>query len=752
VVNGESNGQAEAGPRENLTVPEPPRTPSIKASPPETGSFRPEDAEAILRELGNVFSQVKAPEEALPTPASLIQRELRRAEIRFQTLVESIPAVTFLASLNDPLNELYVSPQIEALLGFSQKEWLENPVLWYWQLHPDDRTRWHTEFAHTCATGKPFVSEYRFLARDGRIVWVRGEAKFIHDESGTPIYLQGVALDITAVKQAEEVSRTLNQTLSDRVAERTADLESVTRQLTESNALLRSSEVRLQAILDTTVDGIVTINADGIIESFNQAAERLFGYQAGQVIGKNVSMLMPSPYTEEHDRYLSNYRETGIRKIVGIGREVVGRRRDGSTFPMDLSVSEVILEGKQLFTGLVRDISRQTQINQALQEAKSVAEEANHAKSEFLSRMSHELRTPLNAILGFGQLLELDELSSDQRESVDQIKRGGRHLLNLINEVLDIARIEAGRMDISLEPVRIEEVIGEVLELVQPLGARREIRFRLDLAGATGVFVLADNTKLKQVLLNLISNGVKYNRERGELCLSCAFVPPRRFRLTVGDTGRGIPADKLSRLFTPFDRLGAEQSGVEGSGLGLALSKRLVELMGGVVSVTSEVGRGSRFSVDMPLAEDPHAGPEADPEKAQEAAVGPEEVRTVLYIEDNLDNLRLIERILSHRRGIHLLTAMQGSLGLELAKQYLPDLILLDVHLPDLNGDKVLAHLRQDPETRSIPVVVISADAMPRQIEKLRAAGANDYLTKPIDVPRFLDIVGELLKDKTRDP
>jgi signal transduction histidine kinase/ActR/RegA family two-component response regulator len=416
--------------------------------------------------------------------------------------------------------------------------------------------------------------------------------------------------------------------------------------------------------------------------------------------------------------------------------------------------SDEIGELAGAFRHMVEEVSaRQAQTNAALieaREAKIAAEAANRAKSDFLSRISHELRTPLNAILGFGQLLDMNELTDEQRECVDQISRGGKHLLGLINEILDIARIETGRMEFSPEPVRVADALEQALELVRPLGVPRDIQFRTDLSAANGDCVMADNQKLKQVLLNLLSNAVKYNRDQGEVCLSCEAAEPGRMRLVVSDTGAGIPSENLSRLFQPFDRLGAEQSGIEGSGLGLALSKSLVELMGGSLTVTSAVGKGSRFSVELPQVEAPideilEPPPKDAPvDKPVSAAT-----RTVLYIEDNLDNLRLVQRILDRRPGIRLLTAMQGSLGMDLARRHRPDLILLDVHLPDQSGSQILRQLHGDPLTRVIPVVVVSADATARQIERLRAAGARDYLTKPIHVQRFLAIVDEVLKKGT---
>jgi CheY-like chemotaxis protein/anti-sigma regulatory factor (Ser/Thr protein kinase) len=353
--------------------------------------------------------------------------------------------------------------------------------------------------------------------------------------------------------------------------------------------------------------------------------------------------------------------------------------------------------------------------------------------------MSHELRTPLNAILGFGQLLEMDTLAEEQRECVEQINRGGKHLLTLINEVLDITRIESGRMDVSLEPVRVDGVFREALELVRPLGISRGITFKDKLDPGKDHSVLADMQKLKQVLLNLLANAIKYNRSQGEVTIDCGEVAPGRMRLAVSDTGPGIPPEKFGRLFMPFDRLGVEGN-IEGSGLGLALSKALVQLMGGSLTVVSNVGKGSRFCVELNSAELSPPAVTTDYRTAPTANTSTES-HTVLYIEDNLDNVKLVQRVLANRPGISLVTAMQGSLGIDLAREHHPDLILLDVHLPDQTGDQVLKRLRTIPETQDIPVVVISADATNRQVEKMRAAGACQYITKPINVPMFLDAV-----------
>jgi CheY-like chemotaxis protein/anti-sigma regulatory factor (Ser/Thr protein kinase) len=377
---------------------------------------------------------------------------------------------------------------------------------------------------------------------------------------------------------------------------------------------------------------------------------------------------------------------------------------------------------------------------------------ASQAKSEFLSRMSHELRTPLNAVLGFAQLLEMDSLSPQQGESVGHILKAGRHLLELINEVLDMARIEAGRLTISPEPVPLRRAVQEVLDLVAPLAQEANVRLLGEIGEAGETHVMADHQRLRQVLLNLLGNAIKFNRKGGMVLLSCETRPPDQIRIKVSDTGPGIPPDQIARIFAPFERLGAEQSGIEGTGLGLALAKRLVEAMAGTMGLESKVGVGSTFWIDLTRTPGPverftaeAAGVPAAPEPQ-----APPPQRTVLYVENNLSNLDLIQLVLAQRPAVTLVPAIQGRLGIDLARQQRPDLILLDLHLSDIPGEEVLRQLRTAPETRDIPVVVISADATRGQLRRLLAAGAYAYLTKPLDVKKFLDVLDEALSAAER--
>ena len=429
------------------------------------------------------------------------------------------------------------------------------------------------------------------------------------------------------------------------------------------------------------------------------------------------------------------------------------RRPDGSdVWVSALAVREIDEQGA---TGgalvYITDISKRRDAEEALRNAQLAAEAANRSKSEFLSRMSHELRTPLNAVLGFSQLLKMQPLTDQEAEAVEQILKGGRHLLDLINEVLDISRIEAGRLLLSPEPVLVSELVQESMDLVRSMAEEREVRLVTDRAGV-GAYVFADRQRAKQVLLNLLSNAVKYNHPGGSVAVSCRERGATELRISVADSGPGIRPELMSRLFAPFDRLDAGQTDVEGTGIGLTLSKHLAEAMGGTLSVESVPGQGSTFSVDLPLVEGPVERYERlQPETAALAVhppnghLGPGQRHKVLYIEDNPSNLRLIERILARRGDVDVVSAMQGRFGIELARQHHPSLILLDLHLPDIGGEEILRRLRDDPLTASIPVVMVTADATAGQVQRLLSAGATAYLTKPLDVAMLLGLVDEML-------
>jgi signal transduction histidine kinase/CheY-like chemotaxis protein len=398
---------------------------------------------------------------------------------------------------------------------------------------------------------------------------------------------------------------------------------------------------------------------------------------------------------------------------------------------------------------LEQEVEERQEAQQTADAAKQDAQRANRAKSEFLSRMSHELRTPLNSILGFAQLLETDDLTEEQHESVDHVLKGGRHLLTLIDEVLDISRVESGRMTLSSEPVKVAEVVQEVLDLLRPAAGERDIKMAMEADELGGLHVLADRQRLKQVLINLVSNGIKYNRHAGSVTVSIDRNGSSA-NLAVVDTGAGLSPEKVDRLFTPFDRLGAEMTAVQGTGLGLALSRRLVELMGGILSAVSQEGQGTAFHVQLPVTESTEKIAGECPSSSS-SGTDKDVSLSVLYVEDNLANVQLVERILRSYSRLKLLTAMQGQVGLELARHHQPDLVLLDVHLPDVGGEVVLKHLRAEPALRETTVVVLSADATQPQIRRLKEAGADEYLTKPVDVHRFKELIESVLNKQRGD-
>ena len=323
--------------------------------------------------------------------------------------------------------------------------------------------------------------------------------------------------------------------------------------------------------------------------------------------------------------------------------------------------------------------------------------------------------------------------------------RGGRHLLELINEVLDISRIESGNLSLSPEPVDVLELVKDTVDLIRPLAAEREIDIQAPSPSGATWTVQADRQRLKQVLLNLASNAVKYNRHAGTIRVACQATPEGRVAIVVQDTGPGLSADKMARLFRPFDRLGAEQSEVQGTGMGLALSKGLMEAMGGGLTADSVEGQGTTFTIELAEVADRPGSPEEAPAPPPGPATDDGAWHTLLYVEDNLSNLRLVERVLAERGGVRLLTTAEGEEAEGLARRHRPEIVLLDLQLPDVGGEEVLRRLKADPATAELPVVVISADVDPEHIERVLAAGAREYLTKPLDVARFREVVDSLL-------
>lgn len=563
------------------------------------------------------------------------------------------------------------------------------------------------------------IYELTYIRKDGsRFPAVVSVTALRNDAEGVIGYLL-IGTDNTMRKQVEAEQKLLDQRLRDQ--------QFYTRSLIESN-----------------IDALVTTDPAGIITDVNKQMEALTGCRRDDLIGAPFKNYFTDPERAE----------AGIKQVLSGNRltdyEITARARDGKETVVSYNATTFHDRDSRLqgVFGAARDVTERKRFERTLQEnngeldrARAAAEKANLAKSDFLSNMSHELRSPLNAILGFAQLINSDAPppTPSQAASIDQIMQAGWYLLQLINEILDLAQIESGKLALSREPTSLDEVMLECQAMIEPQAGKRGVTLTFPRFGIP-FYVDADRTRLKQVLINLLSNAIKYNQENGTVVVECIRSTPERTRISVRDTGAGLSRDMLLQLFQPFNRLGQERIAEEGTGIGLVMSKRLIELMGGSIGVESAVGSGSVFWFELNSATEPQLGMET-PETAAivEAQIRyGEPERTLLYVEDNPANLKLIEQLIARRSDIRLLSARDGNLGIQLARAHRPAVILMDINLPGISGIEALAILREDPATAHIPVLALSANAMPRDIEKGLQAGFFRYLTKPIRVNEFM--------------
>jgi PAS domain S-box-containing protein len=571
------------------------------------------------------------------------------------------------------------------------------------------------------------IYELTYIRKDGSRFPAVVSVTALRDAQGGIIGYLLIGTDNTARKQVEAEQKKLDQRLRDQ--------QFYTRSLIESN-----------------IDALMTTDPLGIITDVNKQMEALTDCTRDELIGAPFKNYFTDPERAEAAIKLV------LREKKVTDYELTARARDGKKTEVSYNATTFYDRDRTLqgVFAAARDVTERKRFEQALQEtnvelesAKSAAEKANVAKSEFLSSMSHELRSPLNAILGFAQLMEsASPLPTDsQKESIAQILQAGWHLLKLINEILDLAVIESGKVSLSPESVSLAEVMSECQAMMEPQAQQRGIRMtfpRFD----NPIFVRADRTRLKQIVINLLSNAIKYNREQGTVAVKCTATSPARIRVSVADTGAGLPAEKLAQLFQSFNRLGQEASAEEGTGIGLVVSKRLVELMEGVIGVESTVGVGSVFWIELLST----AGPQLAIGGVESTKVARPQVpdgarlRTLLYVEDNPANMKLVEKCIARRSDIRLLGAVNGTLGIELARASQPEVILMDINLPGISGIEALKILREDPATAHIPVVALSAKAMPRDISMGLEVGFFRYLTKPIKVKEFMDTLNAALE------
>ena len=535
------------------------------------------------------------------------------------------------------------------------------------------------------------------------------------------------------------------------VAARLASLKSDNIRLSHALAEASRERAMLETILASGPVLVLRFVPDTMRITYLSAnVERITGYTRDEAMRADSSWLSRL-HPDDRDRVAKLVAATLWTRSADLEDECRYRRKDGTyrSFRIRLHVERDATHRPSALVCHALEMEDDSGAPEQVRQAQLEAVRANRAKNEFLSRMSHDLRTPLNAILGFAQILEMEDLTRDQADSVQQILHGGVHLLELINEILDISRIEAGQLSLTPEPVPVAEVVRRVVELARPLGGAQNVALNIAWGdGEPDLYVRADRQRLKQVLMNLVSNGIKYNTPGGDVHVSWERRG-QSVRITVTDTGPCIPVEKRPLIFQPFERLGAEQTGIEGTGLGLSVAKGLVEAMAGRIGLDSVPGVGSTFWIELPISAAPPPAAADVPVRALPRARG---AGSILYVEDNLSNIRLLERLLSRRPDLHLSTATTGSAALDRAWELQPDLILLDLHLPDMRGEDVLRGLRADVLTAHIPVAVLSADATASQQARLLASGATAYLTKPLKVAELLQLLDERLAERGPDP
>lgn len=555
--------------------------------------------------------------------------------------------------------------------------------------------------------------------------------------------------------------REYREDLEAQVKERTQKLSRLNRQLgreiherKRSALLLEKSEALIRAIVNNLLDGIITADDRGIIDVFNPAAEKIFGYAGEEVRGHNLKMLMPEPYYSEHDCYIDNYLQTGVPKIIGIGREVKGKRKNGTIFPMDLSVNVLQVGEKQMFTGIIRDITDRKEAEEKLLQAKEEAVSANLAKSEFLANMSHEIRTPMNAVLGFSELLSSLVTEKQQKNYLGAIQTAGKSLLTIINDILDLSKIEAGHLDLQYEYIRPESIVNEIGQIFQPRLIEKDLFFQVEIQPGLPAAFRFDETRLRQVLVNLVGNAVKFT-EQGGITLVLSFALKKdapnvgNLKILIKDTGIGIPLDQQEIIFESFRQQDGQMiKKYGGTGLGLTITKRLVEMMNGRITLESTVDVGSVFEIcfeNIEIAND-SPGDMTGSEKmewALDAAVF--HPAKILVVDDIESNRVLIRELLSPTE-LEVIEAKDGQEALEKINNLKPALVLMDIRMPVLDGIQATKKLKENSLTKDIPVIALTASVTNQETDIFKESGFDDFLFKPVKVPELVGALVHFLK------
>lgn len=669
------------------------------------------------KEGQNQLVQPRSDSEDFQSQSQII-KDLHKTEKNFRRLFEDISHIAIF--LVDPTGKAKTWCQgVEDVLGFSKHEFIGMTIDRIFVPPENALNEMRKELDQAATEGSTSDTRWH-LKKDGSTFWAVGSTSAIYDSEGNLFGYVKVMTDATREKFSEI-----------RVAE---------------------EEERLSSIINNVIDGILTIDEKGIIESANPAAEKIFGISEQEMKGSNINTLMPEPYASEHDRYLSNYLYTGIAKIIGSGREVEGRRLDGSIFPMDLAVGEFYLQGKRRFTGIVRDISERKLYEKALEDAKKTADAANSAKSTFLANMSHEIRTPLGAILGFSELLDDEEIPATAKSYTQAINRNAKLLRSLIDDILDLSKIEAGCIEPEILALNLEDLLRDVESSLQGRIAENNVTWNINVAPDVPKTIRSDPTRLRQILLNIAGNAIKFSPNgRVEMDVRISKVDSEEkgmLEVLVKDTGKGISHEEAGRLFQPFSQAASSTTRqFGGTGLGLVLARSLAKILDGDVKLLSSLpGIGSTFLIQIGIDSVPkpaHIGPSTplpDTTRIEKKSAGRLAGVSVLLVEDNLDN-QYITRMMLERAGATVELAENGQQGIEsaLAKEY--SVVLMDIQMPVKDGYEATKYLREQNYAK--PVIALTAHAMSDERDKTEKAGFDDYLTKPLNFENLVTKINQ---------